>query len=390
MLAARRCFFSLAIVSMTLASCRKSNDAPNESVLPSASAVAATHRPSAAPRAGERVEIPGGAFVSGTVPGEPGRKPELEPRLERIELGPFQIDKLPYPNDPAKPPMTNVSREQAIRLCAAGSARLCTELEWERACKGPSSDAYATGATWQPSCEQNPASCASGYDVLGMGALREWTASNVVPPDESPFRAAVRGADQGTPLTEHRCAHRRGIDPGARDATLGFRCCKGAPNAALVKEPREEQTFRKSDISADRVQKMLAESPATKSIAHDVKFFREPDAANTVVERGDGDKKGFLFTVAPLLWNPVAGAQFLVVAARSGEDTCFVAVFTDLGDNKFKLASSFVMRNEPGPVALAYNGYIRPRLHFSTCWGCPGESGKILYRDPDSALIVQP
>ena len=42
------------------------------------------------------------------------------------------------------------------------------------------------------------------------------------------------------------------------------------------------------------------------------------------------------------------------------------------------------------PVALAYNGYIRPRLHFSTCWGCPGETGKILYRDPDAAVVLQP
>jgi hypothetical protein len=48
------------------------------------------------------------------------------------------------------------------------------------------------------------------------------------------------------------------------------------------------------------------------------------------------------------------------------------------------------MEHEIGPVALAYNGYIRPRLHFSTCWGCPGETGKILYRDPDSVAIFQP
>ena len=48
------------------------------------------------------------------------------------------------------------------------------------------------------------------------------------------------------------------------------------------------------------------------------------------------------------------------------------------------------MKNEPGPVALAYSDDIRPRLHFSSCWGCPGETGKILFRRPERVAIVQP
>ena len=58
------------------------------------------------------------------------------------------------------------------------------------------------------------------------------------------------------------------------------------------------------------------------------------------------------------------------------------------GDYRF--AASFVMQNEPGPVAIAYSESIRPRLHFSTCWGCPGETGKILFRAPERAVIFQP
>jgi hypothetical protein len=61
-----------------------------------------------------------------------------------------------------------------------------------------------------------------------------------------------------------------------------------------------------------------------------------------------------------------------------------------LAEGKYRLASSFVMRDEPGPIVLAYNGMIRPRLHFSSCWGCAGETGRILYRDPDSVIILQP
>jgi hypothetical protein len=318
--------------------------------------------------------------------------PELEPILEEVELGAYQIDRLPYPNDPQKPPLTGLSREQAKKKCAERGARLCTELEWERACKGPESDPYPTGAAWDEKCAGDAKACASGFDVLGLGAgLREWTASDVVPTDkDGTRRAAIRGASPGAPPHEHRCAARRGIDPGTQSDDIGFRCCQGPPNAVVVKEPTLGQTFTKAKITAPELEKLFAADPRTAAIGKDVKFFREPDQANAVVERGPGDKKGFLFTVSPLIWNPVAGAEYLVVVGRSGDSTSFVAAFHVLGKDRYQLASSFVMKNEPGPVALAYSGYIRPRLHFSTCWGCPGETGKILHREPDSVVIVQP
>ena len=143
-------------------------------------------------------------------------------------------------------------------------------------------------------------------------------------------------------------------------------------------------------ISADRLQQLLASHDRTAAYAKDVKLFREPDAANTVVARGPGDRKGFLFTVSPLLWNPVAGAEYLLVAGRSGDDMSFVVAYHVLGDDQYLLASSFIMRDEPGPIAFAYSGYIRPRLHFSSCWGCPGETGKLLFRNPDAVVILQP
>jgi hypothetical protein len=351
-------------------------------------------RPSAKPEtavpvSGERIDVPGGVFKAGSVPGEPGRRPEIEQRITSVELGPFRIDRLPYPDDPNAPPRTDVSRDEAERLCAERGARLCTELEWERACRGPDSRAYPTGDAWSDRCAKDPRACASGFDVLAMGTLREWTSSDVVSSDDT-RRAAVRGAAPDAPGPSHRCAARSAEKPDERSATLGFRCCRGARNAALVTEPRAGQTFVQATITPARVATLLAADPKTARIGKDVRFFREPDAAETVVSRGPGDRKGFLFTVAPLLWNPVAGADFLVVTGRSGENTSFVAVFHVLGKDEYRLASSFVMENEVGPVALAYNGYIRPRLHWSTCWGCPGETGKILYRDPDGAVIVQP
>jgi hypothetical protein len=350
----------------------------------------------AAPLAGERIDVPGGIFRAGSFPGEAGRKPEIEQRRLEIELGPYRIDRLPYPNDPAKPALVNVTRDAAERLCAEQGTRLCTELEWERACKGPSNHLYATGDAWDDQCARDPARCASGFDVLGLGVGREWTSSDVFPSGEGARKAALRGAPKTAPAPEHRCAARSAEAAEAPSDSIGFRCCKGPKNAALVQEPKAATTFVKATLTAAKLSEILARDPKTKALAKDVRLFREPDGADTVVARGPGDRKGFFFTVAPLLWNPVAGAEFLIVSGRSAEDTAFVVVFHVLGkgsgkdEDEYLLAASFVMEHEMGPVALAYNGYIRPRLHFSTCWGCPGETGKILYRDPDAVGIYQP
>jgi hypothetical protein len=342
------------------------------------------------PLPNERVDIPGGSFIVGSRPGDPGRNPELEPRQSSIELGPFQIDRLPYPNDPKQPLTTNVTREEAKRACAARSERLCTELEWERACKGPKSTMYENGASFDARCASDAKGCASGFDVLDMGGdLREWVASEVPGKESATARALIRGAAASAPGAEHRCAARRTLDPDSKAADLGFRCCKGAPNAAIVPEPKLGETFAHGKISAERLEKVFQSDPHTTNITN-VKFYREPDAANTVVSRGPGDKKGFEFTVAPLVWRPSAGAEFMIVSGKCGDNSAFVAVLYVLADDDYSVAASFLMKNEPGPVALAYSDSIRPRLHWSTCWGCPGETGKILFRPPEDVVIFQP
>lgn len=331
-----------------------------------------------------RVRIPEGSFESGTEPGQHGRIPELEPKTKRVALGPFEIDTEPFPG-PTGGPLTGVSRAGALDACRQKGGRLCTELEWERACKGPSSNAFAGKADGAAECAGATQGCASGFGVRGLGSLREWTASDG---DASASRAVVRGASPSEPLEWRRCAHRSLLDADTK-SDIGFRCCYGPPNAARVEMPRAGATFTQLDLPLARLGELLAADSRSRELAQELAYF-EPEAARAVLDRGPGDTKGFLLTTAPLLWNPVAGAEFLVVAARSGKTTAFVAAFHVLREGEYRLASSFIMRGEPGPIALAYNGYIRPRLHFSSCWGCPGETGKILYREPDQAVILQP
>ena len=374
----------LAVAALFALAC-STETAPSPMEASKLPATASTPPPAPARAAPDaRINVPEGSFSAGTEAGSHERRPELEPRLGRVALGPFAIDAWPYPGGAAAP-QTGLPRARARELCEARQGRLCTELEWERACKGPDSQTFAGSAEFDASCALGAGGCRSGFGVHALGSLPEWTASD----GEAGALAVRRGASPSDPAAQHRCAHRTLSSPLEGDELVGFRCCYGAPNAARISVPGLGTTFQKLELPLSELARWLQSSPITARLAQGLSYFPEA-AAEAVVAKGPGDRQGFLFSTAPLVWNPVRGAEFLVVTARSGPDTSFVVVFHALGDGAYGLASSFIMQGEPGPIALRFNGYIRPRLHFSSCWGCPGETGKILYRDPDSVVIVQP
>jgi hypothetical protein len=342
--------------------------------------------------AGARADVPAGKLTSGSTPGDRGRDPTLEPALVPVELGGFSVDRFLYPNDPSKPPLTGVTRARAGELCQQAGGRRCTELEGERACKGPDDAAYAGGAAWDPACAGAPETCASGFGVLGMGAARrEWTASDVAAAEGAQKAAAVRGARGDAAAPDHRCAHRVAVDATASGDDLGFRCCHGAPNAPSIAAPSFEQTFRKAEISPGQVAEMLASVPELKELGHEVTFFKEPDDVNLVLSRGDAGVNSVpntSFTASPLLWSPVPGEEILVVAGRAG-NSAFIVAFHRLPGDRYRIGSSFILEGEKGPIVLGTNSYVRKRLGWAMCWDCRGESGYVTYREDNRVVITQ-
>ncbi len=341
-------------------------------------------RPARAVSSESHQTIPTGVFQAGTKPGTLDRVPELEPATFEARLGEFRIDTRPYPNKLGSPPRLGVTREEAGRLCDEAGGRLCTELEWERACKGPKSEPFSSGSEWK--CPRDE--CTSAFDVQGLGSYPEWTSTMFDVDSPRSGKPVVRGSGKTAPANHHRCARRDSPDEVPAEQ-MTFRCCYGAPNAAKVVEPTLGKAFRKHELTLKQLKTLLAADPTTENLADKVVFF-SPDGINTVIGRGPGDRMGFDFTVDPLIWQPVAGAEYLIVVGRSGERTSFVVSFHVAGNDHYSVASSFVMEDEPGPVILAYSESIRPRLHFSGCWGCPGETGKIIHRAPERAVILQP
>ena len=186
-------------VALGVTACKKASPPPPPSAASASAGVGEARPPEHVARPDEHAEVPTGGFRAGSMPGDPGRHPELEPKLLPIELGAYKIDRLPYPNDPNRAPLTAVTREDAMRLCGERGARLCTELEWERACKGTKDERYPTGEGWDPRCAKEPTRCESGYGTLGMGAaIGEWVTSDIAPGTTKAL-AVVRGAAADAP-----------------------------------------------------------------------------------------------------------------------------------------------------------------------------------------------
>jgi hypothetical protein len=326
--------------------------------------------------------IPVGTFNAGSWPGESGRQPSLESTPVERELGPFRIDAYPYPGDPGQAPRLGVTATEAAVLCAGQKGRLCTELEWERACRGPDSAVYPSGTA---TCENASAQeCLSGFDVSMMGSIPEWTKSTFGRESELSGGPVVRGAGK-LPAGQRRCARRRGEE---ENEPVGFRCCYGAPNAASLKEPVLGKAYQEVELTLAELKVLLSSDEKTKALQHEVRMFK-PEAAGTVLSRGQGQANGFTLTTRAVEWQPTRGSRILVVAGRSGKKTSFVLAYF-MSEEKKTLAGSFIMNNEPGPIALAYAESIRPRIHFSSCWGCPGETGKVLFREPEELVLLQP
>ena len=362
-----------------------------------ASADAGPQKKGEAKAAGERVTIAAGKLVAGSSPGDEGRDPYLEPVDMEVMLGAFDIDKLPYPNDPAQPPLTKLTRADAASLCGKRQGRLCTELEWERACRGDDMQRYAGGNVWDPSCADKPHTCASATGVLAMGsAMGEWTSSDVQPIKRLiKHSAAVRGAGPKAVAEEHRCAHRTPVAFADESATVGFRCCYGERSSAIIESPEWGPAFKRTELSADKLAKLLSGDKRLAVLAKDIKYFREDAAKGTIMRRGRarGSDAGALppdtyLATKPLLWRPVPGEEILLVTGQSDKDS-FIVAFHVLPSGGYRLGAALHMKDELGPVVFVYNPFRRRKLSWATCWECYGETGNITYREENRVVITQ-
>ena len=281
---------------------------------------------------------------------------------ETIAMGEFTIDVLPYPNDPTQPAKVNVSRDEAAQLCAARGKRLCTELEWERACKGPSNTTFEYGQGYsQTNCkpvadlmpDKRP-KCASAFGVKDQhGLVFEWT-SSAWGRGTSGDLGTVRGGMGPATVLQARCANGQSRPTSTKAKDVGFRCCSGAQSAAEVRLDQKVQPpmVAEPSVEAGLAQAMLKAMPADhRTLANaDVGFdkvWRWHPRANEELLVGEWEarpKDGKPRFVEAAIFKVCGGAPALVARMRgpvgkmaapgAGADPQKVSIAVETGADK--------------------------------------------------------
>lgn len=236
----------LALAVLLALSCSKSQE--DVAPVPSASTPKPQPQPAATTRPG-MAWIPGGTLKAGTPSNKRPRIADEELPGTELKLDGFYIDLLPYPNESGAIPTSNVTRDEAQQLCEQKSKRLCTELEWERACKGDANTAYeygddyrgatcGTGVTAEEASKRpsgDRPQCKSAFGVLEMhGGAWEWTASKWGRGSTKNDLGVLRGGNAQAGELVGRCANGLARSIKTKSPTMGFRCCAGPKNEAEV------------------------------------------------------------------------------------------------------------------------------------------------------------
>ncbi|MBT3346365.1 MAG: SUMF1/EgtB/PvdO family nonheme iron enzyme [Gemmatimonadetes bacterium] len=167
---------------------------------------------------------------------------------EEVQVGTFYIDLYEYPNRLGHNPLVDITFDDATQRCVARGKRLCTEREWELACRGPDHTDYGYGDTFIPGRCNTPLpdgeghwrrdtgtqpsgthpDCRSPSGAIDMvGNVWEWTDGFY---DREQRWRVVRGGSWFNNLNFARADGRYGpgLAPDYRLDLIGFRCCRDA------------------------------------------------------------------------------------------------------------------------------------------------------------------
>ena len=89
-----------------------------------------------------------------------------------------------------------------------------------------------------------------------------------------------------------------------------------------------------------------------------------------------------------LAWSPTAGEEIWVFAGTDGHSSLVAALYP-MPDGSFVHGGSFVLHDEPVPIAVAWDYGSRDQVLWSACWSCTGEGGAVVFRDDHSLVVVQ-
>jgi eukaryotic-like serine/threonine-protein kinase len=162
---------------------------------------------------------------------------------QRLNMKGYCIDRYEYPNQAGESPMRSVNWLEARNLCNTKGKRLCSEYEFEKACRGPGGtrytygDGYFEGACPKAAQEYGLGqfnNCVSGFGVNDMsGGVYEWTSSGAG--ENSEVKYLRGGMAEDNPGVTSRCTYRAKLNSNSSGRETGFRCCAAVQKEELAK-----------------------------------------------------------------------------------------------------------------------------------------------------------
>jgi hypothetical protein len=349
------------------------------------------------PTPGEMIGIPGGTLKAGSPPQDRLRVDWAEMDMVQIEMTPFEIDAMPYPNDAERPFLTGITRSEAAQYCEEQGKRLCTELEWEWACKSGDARRYPSGNIYNPESypESDRLLPASPFGVFAMGRLLEWTSSPWGSETDQLGRGAAKGYADGfevSAIRGRRCATRwrrmlDGVSP-----SLGFRCCRGTENSAVVEiEPPRPPFSLYKTMKPEKFANIIRSIPELAAVHDNPHMYSDADI-RTVLARRNSDredlaKQGIHFRWKPMRWIPRQGMELWVAVGRSNAHGFVVALHEVKDNEEYAHASSLILWDQPAPLALVYRKGHRDELYWAPCWNCR-DGGTVTFDDEKNEVII--
>lgn len=146
----------------------------------------------------------------------------------------YWIDKHESPNKAGVEPVAMITWNEAMNLCKGEGKALCSEDQWEKACKGPEMWVYAYGDEFnEAACpssgysSKNPyktgqfEACKSAYGLYDVsGGAWEWTFTK-----KDGRKITKGGYAPGQEFNGTRCAARKDEKHTFAHQNLSFRCC---------------------------------------------------------------------------------------------------------------------------------------------------------------------
>lgn len=334
---------------------------------------------------GLMISVPAGKVLAGSEPGAAHRKPGAEMDNEVVEVPAFSIDALPYPNDPARAPMTNVSQEKAAQLCAAEGKRLCHELEWERACEGAEGLVYPYGDAYESERYTKLTELTSEFGVRGMGAIAEWTSGEFGGDNKGVIAVRGDGSEEGK-IGRRRCAFRSKVEPDELAERLGFRCCKGPAPELSYDTPTYTPPFQRLELSHEEFQSMIRAVPELERLHDDPTMFTREDLYRFRAKAGLSGSvtKIGAITWKAIQWTPRLGEELIVATGRDGDDAFVIALYA-LPEKRFSHAASYTLVHERAPLILAYTRNPR-HIRWLPCLDC--DDGGLLHLDDEGLVSI--